>query len=148
MFAGPGQRFAQINGKGKVTGKCNWVASAAGAVPDALANTLRGDDPGFVDAKTFDFRLRPDSPLIGQGVSQEEYLKTIRLVTANARSGGEAQPSPAWLKALEEIEMPSPAFAPIRKGHGYAPQSAAKPLGLGAYQFAAPGGKIGSGKEQ
>lgn len=135
VFAGPGRTFLRINGQGTVTGKCNWIASAAGRVPGSLERTHRGNDPGFFDAETFDFRPRPNSPLIGAGVSPEEYSKAIRMVTDNARSGSEVQPSPNWLEALEQIERPSAAFVPVKKGHGHEPRPAAMRVDLGAFQF-------------
>ncbi|MHC4400847.1 MAG: right-handed parallel beta-helix repeat-containing protein [Planctomycetota bacterium] len=136
-FAGPGRTFLRMNGHGTVTGRCNWIASAAGPVPSSLERTLRGNAPGFVDAETFDFRPRAGSPLIGAGVSPEEYSKAIRIVTDNARSGSEVQPSPIWLEALAQIERPSPAFVPVRKGHGYEPRPAVIRVDLGAFPFAA-----------
>jgi hypothetical protein len=133
IFAGPGEALFRLHGKGEVTGSDNWIANAVGAVPMSLTGTLRGGDPGFVDATSFDFRLKKDSPLANAGISAEEYLKAVRLVTDNARSGGKVKPSPGWLKALEEIEKPSPAFAPVRKGHGYLPRPASARLEPGAY---------------
>lgn len=137
VFTGPGQTFLRINGQGTVSGKCNWITNAAGNVPSSLEKTIRGSDPGFIDAENFDFRPGATSPLIGAGVSQEEYSKAIRMVTDNARSGIEVQPSPVWLEALEQIEKPSPAFVPVRKGHGYEPRPTESHIDLGAYQSAA-----------
>ena len=74
IFAGPGEDFLRANGRVDVRGTSNWIAEAAGPVPDTLSKTLRGTDPGFVDAAASDFRLGPTSPLIGAGVSGEEYL--------------------------------------------------------------------------
>ena len=135
VFTGPGQTFLSINGRGTVSGQCNWIANAAGNVPGSLERTIRGSDPGFRDAESFDFRPGANSPLIGAGVSQEEYSQAIRMVTENARSGGETKPSPVWLEALEQIEKPSPAFVPVRRGHGYEPRPTASRTDLGAYPF-------------
>jgi hypothetical protein len=63
--------------------------------------------------------LKPDSPLTRAGISPEAYLAAVRLVTDNSRSGSRVNPSPLWLKALDEIERPAPAFVPLRQGRGY-----------------------------
>jgi hypothetical protein len=118
VFAGPGQAFLRAGGRGSVSGSGNWVDTAAGPVPDALTGSLRGEDPGFMDAAAFDYRLKPASPLIGGGVPEDEYLGAIQIVTANARSGSEAQPSRAWLSALQEIERPELAHTPVRGRRG------------------------------
>jgi hypothetical protein len=147
IFVGPGQRFLDHHGKGTVTGAGNWIANAVGSVPASLTNTLRGDDPGFVDMRNMDFRLRPDSPLISKGISSEEYSRAVRVVTVNARSGSPAKPSPAWLKALEEVERPASAFAPVKKSHGYQAQPAGIPFEPGAYQYAAPARQAAHGAQ-
>jgi hypothetical protein len=83
-----------------------------------------------------DFHLTPRSPLINAGVSAEEYSAAIRVVTQYSRQGEGATPGPLWLKALEDIEKPYPAFEPIRKAHGYVPRKAAGAIDIGAYEFA------------
>lgn len=136
VFAGPGTHFMRVNGKGKLTGKNNWVAMAAGEIPEGFENTTRRDEPGFVSRTGMDFHLTPSSPLIDAGVSAEEYSAAVRVVTQYSRQGEGATPGPLWLKALEEIEKPYPAFEPIRKAHGYTPRKAAGAIDLGAYEFA------------
>ncbi len=138
VFAGPAERFAWLYGHGTVTGKNNWIAAVAGEIPDGLENSTRGTDPGFVNHLAQDFRLRSDSPLVNAGVSQDEYMQAIRLVTQYSRGDGDVEPSPIYLAALEEIERPYPAFEPIRKGYGFRPRSGEESTDIGAYGFDGP----------
>jgi hypothetical protein len=71
---------------------------------------------------------------VGAGVSQEEYSRAIQIVTKNARSGSDAQPSRIWLDALEQVERPTPAFVPVRSGHKYEIRAVSIHTDLGAFQ--------------
>jgi len=134
VFAGPGKLFLEKNGSGSITGSNNWIASVAEGVPDTLKDTIRCDDPGFMDAKSFDFRLKPDSPLINSGVSPEEYGKAVRLVTANSRGDETAKPGVEWLKALAEIEAPVPAFEPFKNLSRVKPRILRGAIDIGALE--------------
>ena len=98
-----------------------------------------GAAPGFADLGGFDFRLKPDSPLIGAGVSKEEYLHAVRLVTDYARGGAEVRPSPIFLRALEKIERPTPAFQPVRGAPGSSPREVQGAIDIGAFGFTESG---------
>ncbi len=135
VFAGPGENFLSHNGHGTITGKNNWITTIAGDVPNSFENTVRGEDPGFASRPGFDFRLLPGSPLVNEGVSQEEYMEAIRLVTQYSRGDGGAKPSPIYLEALEEIERPHPVHEPARKAPGFVPRSVQGRIDLGAYEF-------------
>lgn len=135
VFAGPGQAFLRASGRGSVRGNSNWIAAAAGPILAELTNTVRGEAPGFVDAGALDYRPQPTSPLVGAGVSGAEYERAIRLVTDNARSGSDVQPSPNWLQALEQVERSAPAYVPVR-GHAVQPRVESGPPTLGAFPAA------------
>jgi hypothetical protein len=124
------------NGQGAVGGSNDWISDTAQNVPYAIKDVVRGEDAGFVDLAAGDFRLKADSPLVDKGVSGEEYLKAIHIVTDNSRGGTEAAPSPIWLKALEEIEKPSPMYEPIKKAAGSAPRPSDGKVDLGAFELA------------
>ena len=74
------------------------------------------------------------APLVNVGISGEEYLKAIHVVTDNARGGTDVGPSPTWLKALDEIEKPTPAYEPMRQGHGFQARKVDGPVDIGAYE--------------
>ena len=110
-WAGEGRRREQLGGQrgGRSAG-------------DACRDAARGR-AGFVDAAGFDYRLKAASPLIDAGVSKEEYVRLVKLVTDNAREGEGGKASQEWLEALEDIEQPTPAFSPERKAPGVAPRA-------------------------
>lgn len=127
VFAGPGETFLEKNGSGAISGTGNWIADAAKGVPDTLGKTIRGADPGFTDAKELDFHPKATSPLNDAGISPEEYAKAVRIVTQYSRDGEKGKASPTWLKALEEIERPAPAYEPIKKAPGFHPRDPRDP---------------------
>lgn len=135
VFAGPGKRFLEKNGSGSVTGRNNWVQAGLEGMPEGLEGTISGESPGFVDAKALDFRPAAGSPLIDAGVSGEEYLAAVRTVTQFSRSGEAAQPSPEWLKAIDEIERAVPAYEPAKKSTSYNHRPEAGAIDIGAYEF-------------
>jgi len=138
VFAGPGSVFLEKNGSGEVSGSNNWIEIGIDGVPADLKDMLQGDDPGFVDAKALDFRPAPGSPLVDAGVSAEEYLKAIRLVTQYSRAGDKTTPSPEWLKAVDETERPAPAWEPLKKSAGFRARPVHGRIDIGAYQFVKP----------
>lgn len=133
VFAGEGELFLEKNGKGSVTGSSNWIQKTAENVPDMLKGTIRGDDPGFADGGAEGFRPAGGSPLVGAGVSVEEYSAAVRIVLDRARDGSDTRPSPAYLAALSDIEAAAPAFEPVRKGHGFRARKAAGGIDIGAF---------------
>ncbi len=50
-------------------GSNNWVLSGAASIPKEWTNTIMGTDPGWVDAKNFDFRPSASSPLVDKGTT-------------------------------------------------------------------------------
>jgi len=138
VFDGPGQWFVDYNGQGAVGGTNDWISDTAQSVPYAIKNAIRGTDAGFVDSTGADFDLKATSELINAGVSGDEYLKAIRIVTDNARGGTKAAGSPIWLKAIDEIERTTPAYEPIRKGHGFKERPVSGAMDIGAYECARP----------
>ena len=92
-----------------------------------------------MDAASFDFRLTAASALVDAGVSREEARKAMRLVTVYARSAEGVKPSPAFLKAIDEIEASLPGFEPVRKGHGFSPRKVEGRIDIGAYEFVKSG---------
>lgn len=139
VFTGPGRVFLSHHGHGSVMGRNNWIQEGAANVPHTLGNTILGAAPGFVDLDGFDFRLKPGSPLVDAGVSKEEYLRAVRLVTDHARGGAEARPSPIFLRALEEIERPAPAFQPVRGAPGFSPREVQGAIDIGGFEFTTSG---------
>ena len=138
-FIGPGILFLDHGGKGKVYGTNNWIAGEARNIPNAMVNFIQNDDlyPKFVDREELDFRPAEGSELIDGGVSEEQYLKAVRMVTQYSRGEGrDIKPSPIWLKALEDVEKPSPAYEPIRKAPGFSPRKSDGKVDLGAFEFA------------
>jgi hypothetical protein len=135
VFAGPGTVFLEKNGKGTITGSNNWIQKDITGIPDTLAATISGDNPGFVDQKAFDFHLKADSPLVGAALSRDDYMKYVKMVTDNSRAVTETAPSPIWLQAIDEIESSIPSFEPIRKGHGFAKRADDGKLDIGAYEY-------------
>ncbi|MBN1459410.1 MAG: hypothetical protein JXA57_07725, partial [Armatimonadetes bacterium] len=73
VFAGPSTRFLECHGQGSISGTNNWFQLGM-EVPDTVANSIFGDDPGFVDVEGHDFRPAPGSPLIDAGLSNPTYL--------------------------------------------------------------------------
>ncbi len=137
VFAGPGATFMDHNGTGTVTGTNNWIQAGVEGVPEGLENTTRGDDPGFVDMKDFDLRLKADSPLIDGGLPREKVMEYVRLVTDNARAETDVKPSPIWLNAVKEIEESIPSFEPIRKGYGFTKRTDDGKTDIGAFEYTA-----------
>ena len=133
VFAGPGEVFARHEGKGTITGSNNWIRSGVTSIPAGLEDTINGDDPGFKDVQTFDFRPAPNSPLIGAGTSSDKYSAAIALVLANAASGTPTAPSGPWLAALNDVKSALPRFQPCVKDHGFNPREAPGALDIGAY---------------
>jgi hypothetical protein len=58
--------------RGGVSGANNWLPRSA-AVPNGFEKSLRGADPGFVDARRGDFRLTAASPCRGAGQPHPAY---------------------------------------------------------------------------
>ncbi|MCD6404378.1 MAG: hypothetical protein J7M19_00965, partial [Planctomycetes bacterium] len=133
VFAGKGEVFLEKSGKGSVTGTSNWIQETPVNVPDALGNTIRGDDPGFADAVAEDFRPRAASPLVGTGASPEEYAQAVRIVLDRALTGTDNEASPPYLAALADFEAPLPAFEPVKKRHGFYARKAADKIDIGAF---------------
>ena len=134
-FDGPGEWFLDHNGQGAITGTNDWISDTAENVPYAIKNVIRGEDAGFADPAGADFRLKAGSPLIDKGATGEEYVKAIHIVTDNSRTGTDVSPSPMWLKAIEEIEKPTPAYEPVRKDYGFQTRPADGAVDIGAYEF-------------
>ncbi|MHC4712939.1 MAG: right-handed parallel beta-helix repeat-containing protein [Planctomycetota bacterium] len=139
VFAGPGEVFLDKNGKGTITGSNNWLKAGIKSVPEGLENTVSDDNPGFVDAAAFDFRLKADSPLIDGGLPREKTMEYVKLVTDNARAETDVKPSPIWLNAVKEIEESIPSFEPIRKGYGFTKRADDGKPDIGAYEYVKPG---------
>jgi len=133
VFSGPGKVFARHDGKGTITGSNNWIRTGVSSIPAGLENTVYGDDPGFKDVETFDFRPTPNSPLIGAGTPSGEYSAAIALVLANAASGTPTAPSAPWLAALKDVNAALPGFKPCVKDHGFNRRGAPGALDIGAY---------------
>jgi hypothetical protein len=136
VFAGPAETFGYPNGQGKISGFNNWMRTGLKDVPAGLQNTVFGDDPGFVDHSGLQFRLKASSQLIDAGAPAAEYEKALDIVLANAATGTDAQPSPVYLEALEDVKGSLPRFEPIRKGHGVRARRARGPVDIGAFEFA------------
>ncbi len=133
--------FLDHNGKGKVYGTNNWIAGQALNVPQGMVNFIRDEDifPAMADREALDFRPAGGSQLIDGGVSEEEYLKAVKMVTQYSRGEGqEVKPSPAWLKALEDVEKPCPMYQPIKKAPGFAPRANDGKVDLGAFEYTGP----------
>jgi len=64
------ERFRARRGHGEpiISGSNNWVSTKAVGIPEGLARTIRGLDPGFVDLLGCDFRPRKGSPPAGAGL--------------------------------------------------------------------------------
>jgi hypothetical protein len=58
---------------GGIIGSNNWFQSRA-SLPVTFSGSLRGADPGFVDARAHNFHLTPTSGCRDQGLSTLEYL--------------------------------------------------------------------------
>jgi len=136
VFAGPGENFLEKRGRGDITGAGNWIQAGISGVPETLAGTIRGESPGFVDYERRNFAPAADSPLVDAGVDAEEYMKAVELVLEHARSGSDAEPSPVWLKALEDIEKDCPAFEPPGKAAGFKRRDVTGKVDIGAYEAA------------
>jgi len=141
VFAGPGTVFLEKNGQGTVTGKNNWIKQGIEGVPDSLEGTVFGDDPGFVDAANFDFHLKAGSTLINAGLSRDDVMSYVKMVTDNARADEPAKPSPIFLNAIREIEESIPSFEPLRKDHGFTKRGDDGKLDIGACEFPAKEGQ-------
>jgi hypothetical protein len=134
VFAGPGKVLLEKNGAGDVTGSHNWIPRGLEGVPEGLANTLLGEEPGFVNAKGLDFRPAADSPLVDSGIARVEFEEYVKLVTDNSRNAFTTEPSPIWLKAIQEIEDSIPSYSPVPKGHGFQKRTDDGKLDIGAYE--------------
>ena len=135
VFAGPANVFAMHKGQGKITGSNNWLRKGVSDVPEGLENTIYGEEPGFEDAAAMQYRPKEGSPLIDAGIFSQRYAEAIQKVLANSTSGSEAQPSPAYLAALEEIKAGLPKYEPIRKAPGFDAREAKRILDIGAYEY-------------
>ena len=136
VFAGPGEVFLEHNGKGKITGRNNWIQGGIKDVPEGMEGTISGDGPGFSDVKALDFRPRADSSLIDGGIGREEALAAVRKVTDEAKKAdGEVKPSPIWLEAVAEVESATVAYEPIVKGYGFQTRPDDGKTDIGAYEF-------------
>jgi hypothetical protein len=113
----------------------NWIQAGLEGIPAEVKDTLSGEAPGFADAKALEFRPAAGSALIDAGVSGEEYLKAVRIVTQFSRAGESVEPSPEWLKAVDEIERATPAYEPLRKAAGYKSRASEGAMDIGAYEF-------------
>lgn len=139
VFAGPGERFLDKNGQGAVTGSHNWIQAGTVDVPEGMENTLSGDDPGFIDAATFDFRLTADSPLVDGGLTHADTAPYVRQVTDFHKGEVDGvRPSPIYLQAVRDVESGAPTFEPRRKAAGYQARPAGGAVDLGAYEYVKP----------
>ncbi len=73
IFYGSDRIAASSRGAAPPTGSRNWVPKSA-LLTGEFYDTLRGEEPGFVDLASRDFRLRPDSPCINRGPELLEYV--------------------------------------------------------------------------
>lgn len=67
VFFSSAAKLQLIDGSVPTAGANNWITSRALAIPPQWSGTLRGDDPGFRDAKALDFAPKAGSSLIGAG---------------------------------------------------------------------------------
>jgi len=139
VFAGPGTRFLDRNGKGAITGSHNWIQAGIADVPAGLERTIFGDDPGFADQASYEFRPAAGSPLIEAGLSREAIAPYIDEVADfhKAELDG-VRPSPIYLNAVEEIQSGAPAFEPLKKAVGAGRRPVSGTLDIGAFEYVKP----------
>jgi len=133
VFAGPAEVFAEHKGQGTLTGTNNWLRAGVRDVPEGLENTIYGESPGFVNRDALMLRPAATSPLVDAGAA-DAYEAALAVGLEYATSGTEAEPSPAWLEALEDVKSARPSFEPVRKGKGFQPRAVEGAIDIGAYE--------------
>ncbi len=113
VFAGPSTRFLEHNGQGRITGTYNWFQRGMN-VPEGVANSIFGDDPGFVDMAGHDFHPSRGSPLIDAG-----------------------HPFPDYLNADQGLEQVLPQYEPSRDPHAAIKRIIEGTVDIGAFEYAA-----------
>lgn len=96
VFFSPTAKLQLVDGSAATAGANNWICTRALAIPPQWKGTLRGDDPGFRDAKALDFRPSAGSPLIGAGAS------------ASVSPAGFEFPHPHGAPELQPTQPPRP----------------------------------------
>ena len=66
-------KFLTGAGAGNVSGSHNWVPSGM-EMPSNFTDTIKGDDPGFIDLAARDFRLKEGSAGINNGTNTLTYV--------------------------------------------------------------------------